>query len=99
VTGRAVLCRVSQCDNDVTQAKYSSTASGQGSAIRHDSLARTTIGDESKILEVSVFLVGPLFLPAGHLRLNNLRYISSLSGQRAPRLDDLVGNIPSRCNC
>jgi hypothetical protein len=26
-----------------------------------------------------------------------LSYLSSLSGQRAPRLDDLVGNTPSRC--
>ena len=34
---------------------------------------------------------------AGHPRLNNLHYLSSLSGQRAPRLDNLVRNTPSRC--
>jgi alpha/beta hydrolase fold len=31
------------------------------------------------------------------VRLNNSRYLSSLSGQPAPRLDDPVGNTPSRC--
>jgi hypothetical protein len=33
------------------------------------------------------------------LRLNNLRYLSSLSAQRVPKLDDSVGNTPCRCNC
>jgi hypothetical protein len=36
------------------------------------------------------------FYCPGYRRLNSLRYFSALSGQRAPRLDDLLGNTPSR---
>jgi hypothetical protein len=55
--------------------------------IRRDNLAnlaRIANEGESKIQTVSAFRVGPIFLPAGYLRLNNLRYLSCFpaSGRR-----------------
>jgi hypothetical protein len=38
----------------------------------------------------SLCLPGRPIFSSEHLRLNNLRYFSSLSGQRAPRPDDLL---------
>ena len=42
---------VVQCDNDVTQAGYASTASGQRPCRSDTNLARTATGDESKFRE------------------------------------------------
>src|SRR5215475_11942220 len=46
-----------QCDNDVTQGGYGSTASGQRTCRSETNLARTATGDESKIQRVSAFRV------------------------------------------
>ena len=63
----------------------------------HNHLMHRTVRHFDKLSAGSEALEGrTVRFSAGLLRLNNLRYLSSLSCQRAPRLDDSVGNTLSR---